>query len=120
MPWRFARSERRWTRSSSMLSVSVVMAASISSSESGRSTDAGRRLRQQVLVVPGEIALQTVLDVTRLLDRVELVGVDHQLGLAAEAAQGLEELLRVEAGHVDVDGAAEEQGRRGDLLHLEK
>src|SRR3954449_10708887 len=79
-----------------------------------------RRLSLQVLAIPRDIPLVAVLLVARLGDAVALAGVDHQLGVAAQAPEGLVELLGVEERHGDGLRAAEDQGGSSRLLDLEE
>src|ERR1700682_4163787 len=51
-----------------------------------------------VVVVPGQIALQAVLDMGWRGKLVIFVGIDHQLGGAAQALQRLEHLLSIDDG----------------------
>src|SRR2546423_11750755 len=61
-----------------------------------------RRRLLQILVIPGQVALQTIADVAGTLDSVILVGVDHQLGIDAKAAQCLVHLLATLDRHIEI------------------
>ena len=60
------------------------------------------------LRIPSEIAFVAVDDVARLLEPMELAGINYQLGRHIEAAQGLIHLLGVEQRHVEVVLTAQE------------
>src|SRR5689334_10304047 len=72
----------------------------------------GRRpapVRFEVLAVPGDVALEPVLEIGRLADPVVLARVDDQLGVDTLAAQRLVHLLGVQQRDVEVLVAAQEQ-----------
>src|SRR6267143_6328969 len=68
---------------------------------------ARRFLAVDVPVIPRELALVAIADVARARDAVELVRVNHQLCVDAEAAQGLIHLLPALHRHVEIALAAE-------------
>src|SRR4051812_8761862 len=69
----------------------------------------GRRLLAiDVRLVPRQIPFVAVAHVARARDAMELVRVDHELRVDAEAAQRLIHLLPALHGHVEVFLAAEE------------
>src|SRR5204862_7985099 len=67
-----------------------------------------------------EVALVSVPYVARARDAVELVRVDHQLGVDVEAAQRLVHLLRALHRYVEVALAAEKQRRRLDAIGVQE
>src|SRR5437868_9400334 len=80
----------------------------------------GRRRSLQELVVPGHVALVAVAHVAGALYAVELVGVDDELRVYAEASERLVHLLAALDGHVEVALAAEEERRRLDAVGVEE
>src|SRR6266852_2160134 len=64
--------------------------------------------------IPGEVALEEVLDVGRHGEAVVFAGVNDQLGRAAEALQGLIQLLAAEDRNVPVNFSPHEERRRSD------
>src|SRR5579863_704618 len=67
----------------------------------------GRGLTLNVMRVPGQEALETVLDVRRRGESVIFAGINHKLGGdAAEALQRLVELFGIDDGNIPVDFAA--------------
>src|SRR5262245_65811764 len=62
-----------------------------------------RRRLLQILVVPCQISLEPVADVTRAADAVILVGINHELRLDAETAERLVHLLASGQRHVEID-----------------
>src|SRR5918912_1535538 len=63
----------------------------------------------EIPVVPGQVSLHPVELIAWPLEAVGLSRIDHQLGRAAEAAERLIHLLRVEQRHVEVRVAAKKK-----------
>src|ERR1051326_813015 len=73
-----------------------------------------------VLVIPGQVTLPTIALITRPLNAVILVGIDDELRVDAETTQRLVHLLTALNRDVEVALAAEEQGRRLNLIGVQK
>src|ERR671933_585795 len=80
----------------------------------------GALARFQEAVVPGQVALQAVDLVARRRQAVELVRVDDELRLDAEAAQRLVHLLAPDRRDVEVLLAHEKERRRPDAVRVEE
>src|SRR5258706_1574034 len=81
---------------------------------------ARRFLAVDVPVIPREVALVAIADVARARDAVELVRVNHQLCVDAEAAQRLIHLLPALHRHVEIALAAEYKRRRLDSVGVQE
>src|SRR6266516_1381461 len=79
-----------------------------------------RRRLLQILVIPGQVALQTIADVAGTLDALILVEVDHQLCFDAKAAQRLVHLLATLDGHIEIAFATEKQCGSLDVIGVEE
>src|SRR5467141_1810520 len=69
--------------------------------------------------VPGEVTLETVLDMRRSGEAVIFAGIDNELGGAAEALECLVELLGIDDRDVPINFAAHDEcggGDAGDLV----
>src|SRR5713226_1398086 len=79
----------------------------------------GRRgLPFDVVGIPGEEALEAVLDMRRRSEAVIFAGVNDGVGGAAESLHSLVHLLATENGHVPIDIAAHEKRWRCDVLDM--
>src|SRR5262245_11859603 len=85
-----------------------------------RGCRSGLRRFLGVAVVPGDVALQPVLDVARLAYSVVLPRIDDQLRRHSHAPERLIHLLRAHDRHVEVRLAAEEERRCRDAIRLEE
>src|SRR5262245_38053868 len=79
-----------------------------------------RRRLLQVLVVPCQISLEPIADVTGPADAVILVGINHELRLDAETAQRLVHLLASGQRHVEIALAAQKECRGLDSVGVEE
>src|SRR5690348_742131 len=76
-----------------------------------------RRIAFDVVVVPGKVALEAVLDVRRRFEFVILAWIDHKLGGSTQAFKSLVHLLPAQNRNVRINLPAHKQRRRGDVLH---
>src|SRR5207244_9135587 len=83
----------------------------------GGNRPSGGGVAFDVVVVPGEVTLESVLDVRRRLEFVVFARVDDKLGGAAQPFERLIHLLAAEDGDVPVDISAHKQRRRGDVVY---
>src|SRR5215831_16398756 len=79
-----------------------------------------RRRLLQILVVPCQISLEPVADVTGPADAVILVGINHELSLDAETAQRLVHLLASGQRHVEIALTAQKERRGFDSVSVEE
>jgi len=70
-----------------------------------------------VVGVPGEVALEAVLDVRGRFELVEFAGIDDEF-VVRRGALGPEDLFAAENGNVPIDFAAHEKRGRGDVATL--
>src|SRR6266436_1251544 len=75
----------------------------------------GSRVAFDVVGVPSEVAIKTVLDVRRRFEFVIFAGVDDEFGGAAKALESLVHLLAADNGDIPIDVAAHEKSRGGDV-----
>src|SRR5262245_41318104 len=79
-----------------------------------------RRRLLQILVVPCQISLEPVADITGAAYAVILVRIDHELRLNAETAQRLVHLLASGHRHVEIALAAQKESRGFDSVGVEE
>src|SRR5215470_10959666 len=79
-----------------------------------------RRRLLQVLVIPCQISLELVADISGAADAVILVGINHELRLDAETAQRLVHLLASGQRHVEIALAAQKERRSFDSVGVEE
>src|SRR5262249_59547576 len=79
-----------------------------------------RRRLLQILVIPCQISLEPVANVTGAADAVSLVGINHELSLDAETAERLVHLLASGQRHVEIALAAQKERRSFDSVGVEE